>query len=421
MAVHRRNWAKNFKYHSARRYRPESIARLQRIVAAGVEVRAVGTRHSFNAIADTYGDHVFTQGLPQTLEIDAVRGTATVAGAVRYGDLANALERRGLALTNMASLPHISVAGAVSTATHGSGVGNGNLATDVVGLEFVGADGSLIELQEGNGDFAGAVVGLGALGVVTRLTLKLRPSYRLHQSVFLDLPLPDALENFEEIMSSAYSVSMFTQWREDRIDQVWVKSLDPSPAEFFGARSASRRMHPIATMPAGNCTDQLGVPGPWHERLPHFRMEFTPSSGKELQSEYLVPMENAVDAFKAIHRLRAEIVPLLQTSEIRTIAADELWMSPCYRQPCAGIHFTWKPLVDEVLALLSKLDGTVEKFGARPHWGKLIAMPPEQIAGGFARLNDFLTLARRYDPDFKFWNPFLRRHLAEDGRPDKAE
>src|SRR5690606_25867365 len=240
--------------------------------------------------------------LPARIDVDTTARTVRVGGGVRYAELARQVHRHGLALANMASLPHISVAGSVATGTHGSGVGNGPLASSVRAVELVTADGSTVTLERGEERFAGAVTALGALGVVTALTLDLEPAYEVEQHVFTELPL-DALDedSFETVMTAAYSVSLFTDWRAPGFRQVWLKRRTDQPRpDFPYAAPAAEKMHPVPGMPAVNCTEQFGVPGPWHERLPHFRAEFTPSSGAELQSEYLMPRRHALDALRAL-------------------------------------------------------------------------------------------------------------------------
>jgi xylitol oxidase len=235
--------------------------------------------------------------MDEVISLDPAKRTVTVAAGITYGQLCPYLDGKGFALHNLASLPHISVAGACSTATHGSGQRNGNLATAVSGLELVTADGTIVTLsREQDGEtFNGAVVGLGALGVITRVILDIQPSFMMRQYVYEDLPLGELKKHFDAIESSGYSVSLFTDWRKQRINEVWIKSrieegqqFHASP-EFYGAKLATRNLNPIAALSAKNCTEQMGVPGPWYERLPHFRIGFTPSAGKELQSEYFVP------------------------------------------------------------------------------------------------------------------------------------
>ena len=420
------NWAGNYTYSAARLHRPETVEAVQEIVTRCRKVRVLGTRHSFNGIADCPEDMVSLERLDRVLGIDAERRTVTVEAGVRYGHLCRHLDRAGYALHNLASLPHISVAGACATATHGSGDRNGNLATAVAGLEFVTADGAVVTLsRDENGDtFRGAVVGLGGLGVVTKLTLDIEPAFAMRQVVYDDLPLARLEAHFDAVTSGAYSVSLFTHWRDDaRFSQVWRKervaaagdagASSAPETEWFGATLATDRRHPITGMPVENCTEQLGIPGPWQERLPHFRMEFTPSSGEELQSEYLVPRPHALAAFRAVHELREHLAPLLQVSEVRTVAADDLWMSPCYRQPCVGLHFTWVKDWPAVRELLPVLEEQLAPFDARPHWGKLFTTPPAQLRPLYEKLPDFRDLLQSYDPHGKFRNAFLETYLFE--------
>lgn len=412
----RTNWAGNYTYSTHNLYQPTAVEEVQAVVRKCSHVRALGSRHSFNSIADSTENQVSLAAL-KSIDIDAGAKTVTVGAGVRYGDLAPVLDARGFALHNLASLPHISVAGAIATATHGSGIHNGNLATAVSGLEFVAANGEIVHLSKANGHFAGAPVHLGALGILTRVTLDVQPTYQVAQTVYLDLPFAELEHHLEEVFSSGYSVSLFTDWQKGRATQVWIKrrtdreyqsALGP---EFHGARRATTKMHPILGHDAEACTEQLGIPGPWYERLPHFRMNFTPSSGQELQTEYFVPLEHGYAAIRAVETLRDAITPHLFVTELRTIDADELWMSMAYRQRSLAIHFTWKPEWPAVRAILPQIEAKLKPFAPRPHWAKLFTVPPAEIASQYARLSDFETLARQYDPQGKFRNQFLSTNL----------
>jgi len=339
----------------------------------------------------------------------------TVSAGIRYGELAVRLHAEGYALRNMASLPHISIAGACATGTHGSGDGNGNLATAVSALEMVTAQGDVVALSRAAdaGQFRGAVVGLGALGIVTRLALDIVPSFDLRQYVYEELSAGQLDEHFADIVSSAYSVSLFTDWREPGIRQVWLKrradeSGSPAPQpRWLGARLAEGPRHPVPGVSAAACTQQMGVSGPWHERLPHFRLDFRPSKGEELQSEYLVPRRHAIDALAAIGRIRDRVAPVLQISEIRTVAPDDLWMSPGYRRDSVAIHFTWVKDAGAVTPVLAAIEDELAPFEARPHWGKLFGTSPEVVRGLYERLPDFERLLRHYDPAGKFRNELI--------------
>ena len=407
------NWAGNYEYRASAIEHPTSLADLQRAVSGSTRVRALGSRHSFNDIADTPGTLVSLDVLDPAVGIDEAALTVTVGAGVRYGVLAGHLQRRGFALHNLASLPHISIGGAVATATHGSGNANGNLATAVVGLEIVTASGDVLAVAEGDDGFDGMVVGLGALGVVHRVTLRIEPTFEVRQDVFLDVPWDAVLADYDAATSSAYSVSLFTDWSGDTIGQAWLKSRvdsdSPAPSSFYGGKAADRAYHPVPGVAADHCTQQLGVPGPWSDRLAHFRLAFTPSNGEELQSEYLVGREHAVAAIQAMRSLAPRISPLLQVSEVRSMAADGLWLSNNYGRDGIGLHFTWKPLQPEVEALLPELEAALAPFAARPHWGKLFAADAAQLAPLYPRFEDFRTLARRLDPEGKFRNDFLDR------------
>ncbi|MDH4089351.1 MAG: FAD-binding protein [Cyclobacteriaceae bacterium] len=412
------NWAGNLTYSTDNVYDPKTIAEVQEIIKRNAKLRALGTRHCFNRIADSKSALISTLRLNEISPVDTAKNTVTVGAGIRYGELCKYLDERGYAIHNLASLPHISVAGACATATHGSGVSNGNLATPVSALEFVTANGEIVTLsQEENPEFYGAVVGLGALGIVTKVTLDLLPSFSVRQNVYLNLPMEQLDNHFDEIMSSGYSVSLFTDWQTPDINQVWIKRIankdEPFSAdpEFYGATLATRNVHPIIEMSAESCTEQMGVPGPWYDRLPHFKLDFTPSNGEELQAEFFVPRQDAVQAIKAVATLSQELKPLLMITEIRTIDADNLWMSPCYQQPSIAIHFTLKQDMEGVKALLPKIEEKLAPFGVKPHWGKLFTIPPAALQSRYAKLSAFRELANHYDPEGKFRNDFINRNV----------
>lgn len=406
------NWAGNVTFSARRLHRPASVAEVRELVAGADMLRVLGSGHSFNHIADTTGDLLSLADLPPVISLSG--DTVTVSAGLRYGEVVPRLHAAGYALHNLGSLPHISIAGACATGTHGSGVGNGTLASAVVALDLVTADGSLLTIERGDDLFPAAVVGLGALGVVTSLTLALRPAFDVAQYVYDDLPHTAALDGFDDIMASGYSVSLFTDWAGSRFNQVWVKRLaggGAAPERWHGATLADGPRHPVPGMSAEHCTSQMGEPGPWHARLPHFRLEFTPSSGEELQSEYFVPRDQAVDGLAALHCLRDRIAPVLQISEVRTIAADDLWLSPSYGRDTVAFHFTWVKDTEAVLPVLTEIEAALAPFDARPHWGKLFTMAPEVVATRYPRVPDFAAVANRLDPDATFRNAFLSHYL----------
>ncbi|MGF7039249.1 FAD-binding protein [Mucilaginibacter lappiensis] len=413
-----KNWAGNLTYSTDNVFYPKSVEEVQQLVKKHSKLRALGTRHCFNTIADSKDNLVSTRDLNKVVSLDKKLHTVTVEGGIKYGELAPYLHKQGFALHNLASLPHISVAGSCTTATHGSGIKNGNLASAVTALEIVIADGSVIHLSKAADaeKVNAAVVGLGAMGIITKVTLQIVPTYMMRQRVFTNMPMAQVKQNFEKIVSAGYSVSLFTDWQNDSVNEVWIKSRidtdkEENGPEFYGAKAATKNLHPIIALSAENCTEQMGVPGPWYERLPHFKMGFTPSSGKELQSEYFVPLRHAVEAIQAVARLGKQIGPHLFITEIRTIAADKLWMSPCHDQTSVTIHFTWKQETEAVLKLLPVIEKELSPFNARPHWGKIFTMSPKVLESRYEKLNDFKKIIAGYDPHGKFRNDFLSREI----------
>jgi len=414
--VAERNWAGNLTFTPSAIHRPRDIEELRTVIAGAEHVHVLGARHSFTAIADS-SELVSLHGLPAEFDFDSGAGTVTCGAAVTYGELSVELARKGLALPNLPSLPHVSLAGAIATATHGSGNALGNLATSVDGLELVTSAGELVLIRRGERDFDGAVVHLGALGAVTRVTLRVEQAYDVSQQVFENLAWEALTEHLDELMAVGDSVSVFTNWGEVA-GRVWVKRRCDRSGAFvelgeapFGAPAATRQLHPIDGGDPNACTPQLGLPGPWYERLPHFRPEFTPSAGDELQSEYILARGDATAAIAVVRALRDEIRPLLHVSEIRTIAGDELWMSPEYGRDSIAIHFTWQRRQDEVERVLASLEAALEPFAPRPHWGKLFVAPRDALASRYERLDAFRALVARLDPRGAFANAWLEQRL----------
>jgi xylitol oxidase len=412
------NWAGNLEYHAEHYYQPKSVVELQSMVRQLASIRALGSRHSFNTIADTTASQINLAHL-DSIEINEKARTVTVGAGVRYGTLAPVIDKKGFAVHNLASLPHITVAGAIATATHGSGVKNGNLATAVSAIEFVDANGDVVTLtrKKDGPALLGAVVGLGCIGIVTKVTLNLLPRFDMTQIVYRNLSMNQLEKNLEAIMGSGYSVSLFTNWENHNINQVWIKdkakstAVEPIPAEFYGAQAATKNMHPIEANSAENCTDQMGVPGPWYERMPHFKMNFTPSNGAELQTEYFVPRDKGYEAMMAVETIKDKIVPHLRITEIRTIAADELWMSMAYKRESLAIHFTWKPETPEVMAVLPLIEEKLAPFDARPHWAKLFTVPPATLKARYPKQDEFIGMIKGRDPKGKFRNEFIDHNI----------
>ncbi|MFD5825500.1 D-arabinono-1,4-lactone oxidase [Lentzea sp. NPDC060358] len=394
----RTNWAGNVTFTAAEVVTPATAEDLRALVRGSSAVHVVGSGHSFSPIADTTGTLVSLAGLPEVFEVSG--STARVSAGMTLAALAVHLENAGLALHTLPSLPHITVAGAIATATHGSG--SHSLSGAVRSMEVLRADGSTVELTS-----PGAVVSLGGLGVVTAVTLDVVPSFQVEQTVYEDVAWTTLLVQLEQIFAGAYSVSAFVDWQGGAT--LFAKHRVGDPRAAFPGRPASAPVHPVPGQPALHCTVQGGVPGPWHERLPHFRAEFTPSVGEELQTEYFVPRTRAVTALRALAEMSTVISPLVQTCEIRTVSDEDAWLSPAYDRDSLAIHFTWVPNTPAVLALLPRLE---EAIAPRPHWGKLFTVPPALLAARYPQWDAFRALLTEHDPKGVFRNEFLTRYFG---------
>jgi alditol oxidase len=413
----RTNWAGNLTYSTDNLLTPKNIAELQEAIKKCKKLRGLGTKHCFNKIADSDQNQISSSAFNKVVSLDKINNTVTVEAGIKYGEFCKYLDDNGYALHNLASLPHISVAGACATSTHGSGIKNGSLATAVVAIEFVNGKGELVQLtkEKDGGEFLGAVVNLGALGMVTKLTLGLQPTFKMKQVVYQNLPMSELENNFEAIMSAGYSVSLFTDWKNKNVSEVWIKSKSDDMKNvaptFYGATLATKNLHPIEALDPVNCTEQMAVEGPWYERMPHFKMGFTPSSGKELQSEFFIPFENAFQGLMAIEKLNEKVSPHLMITEVRAIAADDLLMSPFYKKACVAFHFTWKQEIEAVNAVLPFIEQALAPYNPRPHWGKVFTMQPAVLQSRIEKLHEFTSLMSKHDPEGKFRNAFIDVNL----------
>ena len=408
-----KNWSGIVNFRDSATEYPSTVEEIKSMVSASSKIRSRGSAHCFNAIADTDATSVTLNKLPNAIEINKESRTVRVPAGLKYGELAVALHERGWAIHNMASLPHISVAGAVATATHGSGIGNGNLATAVRSLELVLPDGNTKRISQGDEDFEGYVVGLGLTGIVVNLDLAIEPTFNISQTVYRGMSRETYAANIKEIMSLAYSVSYFTTWAAAGGGEVWAKfkSGSTAPTELFEAYPATSNRHPLPGLNPEPCTEQMGVSGPWHLRLPHFKMEFTPSAGDEIQSEFFVDIKDAPAAFAELEKIAPQINEILWVSEIRAIAADELWMSPHFQRDSIGIHFTWKK-VDAVYEMVKVVEATLAPFKYRPHLGKVFSASPRYLESVMPKISDFKNLISEIDPTNKFGNEFTDKLLG---------
>lgn len=404
-----RNWGGNVEYSATEVARPTSTSELAAAVTSAQRVRAMGSRHSFTNIADA-ATIIDTTAMPEFLELSADRDAVTINGSMTYGRLIELLAPLHFAVHNLASLPHISVAGAIATGTHGSGDRNGNLATAVRSLQLMTAEGEIVTLSRGDADFDGAVVSLGALGVVTSVTLDIEPAFEVEQRVYQGLPLAELGDSFDDVFAAGYSVSAFTDW-QGKADQVWVKHRVDESRQALGLTEFAEKQHPVSGVDAEVCTEQFGAPGLWSDRLPHFKMEFTPSVGEEIQSEFFVDRRAAAAAIAAVDAVGSEIADALMVSELRTIAGDDLWMSPHVGRDSLAFHFTWHP--DQALAeeAARTVANALGELAPRAHWGKVFD-PTQFDFAQYERLDDFLSLVGRLDPNGRFENEWHRTMFA---------
>jgi xylitol oxidase len=410
--THESNWADNHSFVAERLHRPASVDDVRRIVADARRAHAIGARHSFNAVADSPGDLIDLQGIDPAIVIDVERRTVTAGAGTNYGELAAHLHAMGWALLNTPSLPHVTIGGATATGTHGSGHAHGTLSADVAALEMVTATGDLVTIRRGDAVFPGVVVNLGALGVVTRITLDIQPTFDMRQDAFEGLSWDTVTSDLDAVMSAGYSVSLITSWASPTVDRLWIKTAlaDGTPTDVSAARLGA---YPAATpvpqdVPGLN---PFGVPGPWNERLFHFGRDVEPGLIGHLQSEYMVPRDRAAEAIAMLHALGERIDRYLLVSEIRGMTEDALWLSPAYDRPTIAFHFSWQRQIDEVSRVTAELETMLQPLGGRPHWGKIIHASAEQLAPLYPRMWEFADLARSFDPTGKFSNEFLTKHV----------
>ncbi len=404
------NWAGTYQYRAPHHVTVSTEEDVRAALAGAGPVHALGTRHSFTDLPDTAGTLVEMAGLDAPAIIDSEARTVRITAGTRYGVLAAQLHAAGWALHNTGSLPHISVGGATSTGTHGSGDGKGVLTTAVRAVRFVDAAGEIRELHRGDADFAAVVVGVGAFGILTELTLDIEPTYLVRQDLYAGITWDTFLGDVDAVTTAGDSVSVFTRWGED-LGWVWVKrrvaDADAAvPTELLGGTLSDVGVSPLGL---GDNVTEIGTAGPWYQRWPHFRADAEPSRGDEIQSEYFVDRADAADALRAVRAVMAPHAEHLIWTELRTASADDIWLSGAYQRDAFIIHFTWENHPDEVTAALREIEPVLAPFGARPHWGKRHLLERADIERVHPRLADARAVFERLDPDGRFVNEHLVR------------
>ncbi len=406
------NWSGTVTYTAERVERPRSLDEAAEVVARSPRVHGLGTRHSFNDVADAPGVLLDLTGIPTDLVVDTAAGTATMGAGTRYGVVAPELDRAGVALHNTGSLPHISLGGAIATGTHGSGTALGSLSTAVRSFALLGPDGTTRTVRRGDEGFDGAVLHLGLLGIVTRVELDVQPSYRMRQDTYGPLPWDTFVAHVAEVHDAAYSVCAYTVFG-DEVGEVLLKSRVPEGADDVAVPDALFGAPRLPGSPGdGHHTARDGSVGPWWDRLPHFPIESVPSHGSEVQSEHFVPLRHAAGALEAVRGMADRIRPHLHVCELRTMAADPFWLSPTQGEDVLCIAFTWQKHPDEVAALLPDLEARLAPFDGRPHWGKMSSLDTAAVEALWPRLPDFRRLVAAADPDRTFASAFGERVLG---------
>lgn len=413
---HQKNWVGNLQYNSKKYFQPERVGQIQELVKNSKRIKTLGSRHCFNSIADCDETHLSLAKMNKMLAIDENEMTVTIEGGAQYSDFCVELNEAGFALPNLASLANISVVGACATATHGSGVNNQSLASSISEIELVDGNGGIITLsrQKDAEKFNGVVVNIGAIGIVTKLKLDIEKSFQVRQDLFENLSIEQLAENFDEITSSGYSVSLFTNFQKSirvmnikrRIDE----NISDLPKEFFGATAAKESINSRG-IPDTNRSPQMGVSGCWFECLPHFKFSKQLIQGEEIQSEYYVERKNAVEAILALEEISNIIFPQIIVAEIRSIKADNHWLSPFYRGDSVGIHFSWKLNEREVMKILPEIEKVLAPYKPIPHWGKLFTISREELHAYYPKMSEFIGLCEEFDPNGKFRNEYLNKYI----------
>jgi xylitol oxidase len=412
-----KNWAGNLTFSAKEFIEIDNISKLQQVVSNSQGVKVLATGHSFNAIGDTKYTLISLKNLSNGIEIDSQNAQALIPAGMSYADAARYLESNGWAFSNMASLGEVTIAGAISTGTHGSGSNNGVLSTSVVGLEIVLGSGELITIDESNSEeFAGFVISLGSLGVFTKIKMKIVPSFSVKQFVYENIGIQAVAENFDTVFNSAYSVSYFSNWAKNSTGQIWMKFLDDSSSDnlsdnWLGANQAKAKQHPVKINNPDPCTDQLGISGKWLYRLPHFKLDSSPASGDEVQTEYLVDRKYVNEYIQDLRTIGDEIAPRVYATEIRTIKSDELWLSGAYQRETVGFHFTWKKS-DTLVDFLPRIEEILGKHDGRPHWAKLFSVKSDELSARYPKYSNFEALLKKYDPKKKFRNKFIDQYFS---------
>ena len=426
------NWAKTVYYNHTIHY-PKTVEEIQHILQYHAKIRVLGSMHSFNNITklpqEFNGVYISMSNMNQVIK--CCRGErVTIQPGITFGELGEYLHERNFGFHNMASLPHITVGGAISTGTHGAGVFNGNLASHVMQVKLISADGKLRTYRIGQDpEFQHIPVSFGLAGIIVEIELDIVPDYDIQQCIYENLPFNTIKKSdYKTAFSSAYSFSIFTQWKNRKFTSIWAKyrlrkgrngneeSIMIDCPDMNKIKPSSNKVHPL---PGGDTSFVSGGIGknykePGYVGLPHFLMEGVPSQGEELQSEYFVSshmFDVVIEVLFHHFEENPKLYDLLYVSEMRFVAGDKLTLSPQHVLGSSiGFHFTWKKEFDQVVDALKGIENVLKPYNALPHMGKLFTMTGRELEGKYGQRNlrAFQSFVAPLDPLKKFVNPFLQ-------------
>jgi L-gulono-1,4-lactone dehydrogenase len=425
------NWAGTAAAEPARRYLPrtaESIAdAVKEAGSAGLTVRALGSGHSFTPAAATSGAALDLSGWTGIVTADAESGLVTVRSGTTIRALNAALDVLGLAMPNLGDIDAQTIAGAICTGTHGTGARLGGLATQVEALELVLADGSLVSCSATRHPemFAAARVGLGALGVISTVTLRCVPAFTLAADE-RPMPLAEVTARFEEFAADNDHFEFY--WfpygrnalvkRNNRVAPggrgmpAWRRfwEYDVMENAAFGALCRTGRAVPALIRPLNRLAAATLSERSYSDSS--HRVFVTPRRVRFVESEYAVPRESVLDVLAELRRAVGRLAsPVMFPVEVRVAASDDIWLSTGYgrRTAYVAIHQYVGLPYQEYFRVFESIAAAVD---GRPHWGKLHTLDAGRLASLYPRFADFLRVRDQADPERRFTNPYLDQVLG---------
>lgn len=431
------NWSGTVAWDDCEVLEPTTIGELQSIIAYSPKVRVIGSAHSFTPLVRSSGRVKPTllslRHIPRTWSLDEKKKTVTVDAATTYSELCHALDKTGFALPNTSSLSHFQIAGAIATATHGSsGSRNGRLtrsglADTVVGLEIVGPDGTIRNVNKGHPQFSSSVVSLGMVGVVTRVTLSLVDDYDVIQRVYGKWPptptgtLSAFLSSLPKTIAQFDSFSAFVKWNVDDFGLLIGRKQVPRGATDSASTTDPRLITgPIQGFLGQGDFATTGV-GRWCDKMFLWKNNGSPFvSQPELQIAHFVPFRDVERALHATRKVVSTWGDEVLYCELRAVRGDEHLLSPYSADAPKPDSFSISHSLDARLGVekvrqrASELESVLRPYQVRPHWGKLTAMTASDLKEAYGlKLKRFQEVQQQVDPNRKFTNDYLE-HLLLD-------